>query len=103
MATDARIQQAFKEELKDVTTIIIAQRISSIQHTDWIIVMNEGRIESMGKHEGITGDLLRSAGKSMRHNRGECGRVRGPGRGNMKLRPDNPGKTLLRVIQLLQV
>ena len=53
MATDARIQQAFKEELKDVTTIIIAQRISSIQHADWIIVMNEGRIESMGKHEEL--------------------------------------------------
>lgn len=53
MATEARIQQAFKEELKDVTTIIIAQRISSIQHADWIIVMNEGRIESMGKHEEL--------------------------------------------------
>lgn len=53
MATDARIQQTFKEELESVTTIIIAQRISSIQHADWIIVLNEGRIESMGKHEEL--------------------------------------------------
>ena len=34
MATDAKIQRVFKEELKDVTTIIIAQRVSSIQHAD---------------------------------------------------------------------
>jgi len=53
MATDARIQQAFKEELKGVTTIIIAQRISSIQHADRILVMNEGKIESFGKHEEL--------------------------------------------------
>lgn len=53
MATDAKIQRAFKEELSDVTTIIIAQRISSIQHADRILVMNEGEIESLGKHEEL--------------------------------------------------
>ncbi len=53
MATDAKIQRVFKEELKDVTTIIIAQRVSSIQHADRVLVMNEGEIESMGKHEEL--------------------------------------------------
>ena len=51
MATDAKIQNAFKTELSDVTTIIIAQRISSIKHADRIIVMHEGEIESIGNHE----------------------------------------------------
>lgn len=53
MTTDARIQQAFKEEMGEVTTIIIAQRISSIQHADRILVMNEGEIESLGDHETL--------------------------------------------------
>jgi ATP-binding cassette subfamily B multidrug efflux pump len=53
VATDAKIQQAFRKELKGVTTIIIAQRISSVQHADKIIVMNEGKIESMGDHETL--------------------------------------------------
>lgn len=52
-ATDAKIQKAFKEELGDITTIIIAQRISSIQEADTIIVMHEGEIESMGDHETL--------------------------------------------------
>lgn len=53
VATDYKIQRAFKEELKSVTTIIIAQRISSIQHADRIFVMNEGKIESIGKHDTL--------------------------------------------------
>ncbi|MFA5528373.1 MAG: ABC transporter ATP-binding protein [Peptostreptococcales bacterium] len=53
MTTDAKIQKAFKNDLPDVTTIIIAQRISSIQHADRIIVMHEGEIESMGSHDDL--------------------------------------------------
>lgn len=53
MTTDAKIQKAFKQNLPDVTTIIIAQRISSIQHADRIIVMHEGNIESMGSHDEL--------------------------------------------------
>ncbi len=53
MTTDAKIQRAFKSELSDITVIIIAQRISSIQHADRIIVMNEGKIESTGSHEEL--------------------------------------------------
>jgi len=53
MDTDAKIQRAFREELHDITKIIIAQRISSVQHADRILVMNEGRIESFADHETL--------------------------------------------------
>ena len=53
MATDAKLQKVFKEELREITKIIIAQRISSIQSADRIIVMHEGRIESIGDHERL--------------------------------------------------
>ncbi|WP_313343923.1 ABC transporter ATP-binding protein [Sedimentibacter sp.] len=53
VATDAKIQRSFKAELGNVTTIIIAQRISSIQHADRIVVMNEGKVESIGKHDAL--------------------------------------------------
>ena len=42
-ATDARIRKAFAEEIPDTTKLIIAQRISSVQSADRIIVMDEGR------------------------------------------------------------
>ena len=42
-ATDARIRRAFAEEIPDTTKLIIAQRISSIQSADRIIVMDEGK------------------------------------------------------------
>jgi ATP-binding cassette subfamily B protein len=53
MATDAQIQRAFKENLGDVTTIIIAQRIASIQHANRVIVLHEGEIEAIGNHEEL--------------------------------------------------
>jgi len=53
MATDAKIQRTFREELTDITTIIIGQRISSIQYADRIIVMHEGQIESVGDHDTL--------------------------------------------------
>ena len=48
MTTDAKIQKVFSKELDKITTIIIGQRISSIQQADRIIVMHEGQIESIG-------------------------------------------------------
>ena len=48
--TDALIRRAFAEEIPDTTTIIIAQRISSVEHADKIVVLDGGRIESMGTH-----------------------------------------------------
>ena len=51
--TDALIRKAFAEEIPDVTKIIIAQRISSVEHADKIIVLDGGHIESMGNHEEL--------------------------------------------------
>ena len=51
--TDALIQRAFAEEIPDTTKIIIAQRISSIQHADHIIVMDNGYINGYGTHEEL--------------------------------------------------
>ncbi len=48
--TDALIRKAFAEEIPDTTKIIIAQRISSVEHADKIIVLDGGRIESVGSH-----------------------------------------------------
>ena len=51
--TDAYIRKAFREEIPGTTKLIIAQRISSIQDSDRIVVLNEGRIESVGTHEEL--------------------------------------------------
>ncbi len=51
--TDALIRKAFREEIPGTTKIIIAQRISSVQDADKIIVMDNGRIDGMGTHEEL--------------------------------------------------
>ena len=51
--TDALIQQAFFETIPDTTKFIIAQRISSIEKADQIIVMEDGRINGIGTHEEL--------------------------------------------------
>lgn len=52
-ATDRLIQEGFKTKIKDTTKIIIAQRISSVRNADKIIVMDDGKIESLGTHEQL--------------------------------------------------
>lgn len=52
-ATDAKIRQAFAQEIPDTTKLIIAQRISSIKNADRIIVMEEGKINGIGTHEEL--------------------------------------------------
>ncbi len=51
--TDAMIRKAFREEIPDTTKLIIAQRISSVQDADRIIVLEEGQINGMGTHEEL--------------------------------------------------
>lgn len=51
--TDARIREAFRTEIPDTTKIIIAQRISSVQESDKIVVLHEGRILDMGTHDEL--------------------------------------------------
>ena len=53
-ATDARIREAFAKEIPGTTKLIIAQRISSVQGADRIIVMNDGQVDGFGTH----GELL---------------------------------------------
>lgn len=53
--TDTLIRKAFKEEIPDTTKIIIAQRISSVQECDNIIVLNEGAIVDVGNHDELIG------------------------------------------------
>ena len=54
--TDSLIRKAFREEIPNTTKIIIAQRISSVQDADKIVVMDNGRIDAIGTHE----ELLKS-------------------------------------------
>ena len=51
--TDALIRRAFREEIPDTTKIIIAQRISSVEDADMILVMDGGQIEAAGTHEEL--------------------------------------------------
>ena len=51
--TDALIRKAFAEEIPDTTKIIIAQRVSSVQDADQIVILNNGRIDAVGTHEEL--------------------------------------------------
>lgn len=52
-ATDSRIRNAFATEIPDTTKLIIAQRVSSVQNADRIIVMDNGRVSDFGAHEEL--------------------------------------------------
>ncbi|MDR1440348.1 MAG: ABC transporter ATP-binding protein/permease [Clostridiales bacterium] len=56
--TDAAIRQAFRERIPDVTKIIIAQRVASVQDADKIVVLDGGRVHAVGSHS----ELLASSG-----------------------------------------
>ncbi len=52
-ATDAKIRKAFREEIPNTTKLIIAQRISSVEDADHILVLNEGEVNGYGTHEEL--------------------------------------------------
>lgn len=66
--TDALIQKTFKEDLSDTTKIIIAQRISSIEHADKIVVLEDGKINAVGTHEELllSNDIYREVYESQK-------------------------------------
>lgn len=72
-ATDARIRKAFAEEIPNTTKIIIAQRISSVQHADRIAVMHEGELAAVGTHEELleTCDIYREVYESQTKGTGD--------------------------------
>ncbi len=56
-ATEGKIRESFRENLKDTTVIIIAQRISSVQYADKIVVLDEGAVADVGTH----GELMKTS------------------------------------------
>ena len=72
-ATDAKIRRAFAEEIPDTTKLIIAQRVSSVEHADRIIVMNDGQIDGFGTHEELlaNNDIYRDVYESQTSGSGD--------------------------------
>ena len=52
-ATEAKIRESFYSEFKDTTVFIIAQRISSVQNADKILVLDDGEIKGIGTHDEL--------------------------------------------------
>ena len=73
LATEAKIQKQMKEKLKNATSFVVAQRISSVMEADKIIVLDEGRIAAIGTHE----ELMEACGIYQEIYRSQVGKVVG--------------------------
>ena len=51
--TDALLRHALRTNHSNTTTVLIAQRISSLRHADWILVLDDGKVIGAGKHENL--------------------------------------------------
>lgn len=72
-ATDAKIRKAFAEEIPNTTKLIIAQRISSVQNADRIIVLNNGVVDAFGTHDELlaTNEIYRDVYESQTQGSGD--------------------------------
>lgn len=72
-ATDAKIRKAFAEEIPNTTKLIIAQRISSVQNADRILVLNNGVVDGFGTHETLleTNEIYREVYESQTQGSGD--------------------------------
>lgn len=51
--TDSKLRQALRKHYRNTTTVLVAQRISSLRHADWILVLNDGNVIGAGNHESL--------------------------------------------------
>ena len=72
--TDALIRAGFLKYIPETTKIIIAQRIASVEHADMIIVMDNGTVTAIGKHEELleSCEIYREIYKTQFSTGGEC-------------------------------
>ena len=78
-ATDAKIREAFAKAIPGTTKLIIAQRISSVQHADHILVLDAGRVNGFGTHEELleTNEIYREVFESQTGGHGDFDKVGG--------------------------